>query len=232
MSTVIPTPQFPDVPQQPGVPQLIRSPFAGAGQTPLPILSPAIETFLFRAFLNRAPVWGVFNAQNQKVIGADSVQSLDNRNEWKIPDFPIQDGSFASYNKVIVPFEVSVRLMKTGTLSDRQLFLQQIKQIAGDTNLYTIVSPEVSYLNCNIMRYEVMRRDQRDAYALWEVDLYFRQINQVAAQYSTTQVLNVDTSNAQQPAALPPVNQGLTQPGTPTAAMVTAAKGFLAGVPH
>lgn len=214
------------------MPQVLRSPFAGVGQTPLPILSPTIETFLYRAFLNRAPVWGIFNADNQKVVGADSVLSLDNRNEWKIPDFPIQDGSFASYNKVIIPFEVSVRLVKTGTLSQREQFLQQIKQIAGDTNLYTIVSPEVSYLNCNIMRYEVTRRDNRDAYALWEVDVFFREIKQVQSNYTTAQTLNASVANAQQPAALPAVNQGLTQPGSPTAAMVTAAQGFIAGTPH
>lgn len=215
MGTFVPTPQFPNVPKLPGVPQILRNPLDNnVPGALLPILSPTAETFLFRALFNKAPKWGIYSpSTNLRVVDADSVLSFDNRNEWKVSDFPIQNGQFASYNKVILPFEVSVRFCKTGTLADRQLFLQQIQNIAGDTNLYNVVTPELTYLNCNITRYEVMRRDNRDAFALWEVDVYLRNIQQVTAQFSTTQTLNANTANAQVPQAIPTVNQGITQGG-------------------
>jgi hypothetical protein len=228
-SVFITVPTYPNVPNLLGVPQLVRS--ALFPPTALPVLSPSEQGQVF-ASSQQTPVWGVFNpANNQKVIDADSVQSFDNRNEWKLADFPIQAGQFASYNKVIIPFENSLRFIKTGSLADRQLFLQQIANIAGDTNLYNIVTPEVTYLNVNVLRYEQVRRDQRDAFALWEVDVFFRQINQVNAQYSTTQVLGADTSNAQQPQAKPFINQGLTSATAPPAVATASATAAIAGAP-
>jgi hypothetical protein len=227
---IIPVPVFPNVPNAPGVPQLVRTGLAGF-YTPTPTLGPSVQAPLFNGS-QQPPVWGVFDPNsNLAVIQPDAVFAFDNRNEWKVSDFPVQNGQFATYNKVIIPFEISVRFVKTGTLSTRQQFLKQISDIAGNTNTYNIVTPEVTYLSCNITRYEVTRRDNKDAFALWEVDIYFRQIVQVAAQYSTTQVLGADTTNAQNPAAVPSVNQGVTQSVVPPAAASAAATNAIAGAP-
>ncbi len=198
--------QFPMVPKLPGVPQLARSLLF-----PPPVL-PSLGTqappeVLWHA-VAAAPVWGIFNQAGQQVIIPDNVIDFDNRNEWRVSTYPVQDGGFASFNKVIVPPENSVRMTKAGSQNDRTDFINQIKAIAGDTNLYTILTPEQQYLNCNVVRYEVIRRGAAAAFFLNEVDIFFTTINPVTAQYSST-VAN--TSNASQPSAIPQVNQGLTQ---------------------
>jgi hypothetical protein len=215
--SIIPVSPFPNVPALPGVPQLVRSLLFPAA--PLPNLGETASPTLWAASQG-LPKWGIFNAAGIRVINPDNVFAFDNRNEWRIPDFPIQQGSFASYNKVIIPFELSLRLTKGGSLSDRTAFLKSIETIASDLNLYTVLTPEKSYISVNVIRYEVTRRSSEGAYFL-EVDIFFKQINQVAAQYSTTAV---NTSNAQNPAAVPPVNQGLIQPSSvvPSAATIKA----------
>lgn len=212
---IIPVSPFPNVPQLPGVPQLVRSLLFPP--TPAPQLGQTASTALWVAS-QHLPVWGVFDSAGIQVLNPDNIIAFDNRNEWRIPDYPIQAGSFASYNKVIIPSENSLRFTKGGSQADRASFLRQIADIAGDLNLYTIRTPEVTYASVNVMRYEVTRRGSGGAYYLTEVDVYFRQINQVAAQYSTT-----TTANAQNPAAKPAVNQGQVQPQTNVPAAVVAA---------
>lgn len=202
---IIPVPEFPNVSNLPGVPQLKR---ANAVINTVRLGVSAIQKFLWAA-AKSAPTWGIFDSQNQQVIVPDSILALDKRTEFRVSDFPVQAGSFASYNKVRLPFETSVRMSKGGSQSDRKTFLDSIDAIVGDLNLYTILTPEQTYTNCNITRSEITRRGAGGAFLLTEVDVFFRQIIEVAAQYSTT---SANTSNAQNPPAVPPTNLGNMQP--------------------
>lgn len=209
---IIPVPQFPNVAALPGVPQLVRTIAAYYADLKVTRGVQAAQSALWQAS-KLAPTWGIFNAAGVRVVTPDNVLNFDNRNEWRVSDFPVQKGAFASYNKVLLPPETAVRLTKGGSLSDRKKFLQQIAAIAGDTNLYTILTPETPYVNVNVLRYEVTRRGAEGAYYLSEVDVFFRAVVQVTALYSNT---SANTSNAQQPAAQPATNQGLLQPVTVT----------------
>lgn len=139
------------------------------------------------------------------VVMPDNIVEFGYRNEWNVSDYPVQDGSFASYNKVNNPFEVTLRMTKGGSVSDRQDFLEQIDAIAGTLDLYQIVTPEKTYENCNVIRYEVSRRGVKGAYFLEEVDLVVREIRTVDAQYTTTAV---NTANAKDASAVGVTNQG------------------------
>ena len=198
---------YPDVPAVRGVPQL-RRPLTQNELRVLAFATAAISGRLWQSAKNR-PRWGIFNANNEVVVDPDSFLALDNRNEFRVSDFPVQQGAFASYNKVATPFELVLRLSKAGTLDSRTRFLSDIDAALKTLDLFTIITPERSYLNVNLIRYEVTRRGKDGAYFLTDVDLYFREIREVAAQYSTTQAA---TRNAQQPSARPPVNDGIVQP--------------------
>lgn len=216
-SVFIAVPRFPLVPLLAGVPQLVRSVLFPP--PPLPTIGVQNQGALW-ASSQAGPVWGIFDKNNREVLSQDSTLNFSHRKEWSIPDFPIQRGSYASYNKVSIPGDITERFSKGGSLSDRSAFLKTIDDIAGDLNLYSIVTPERTYIECNIRAYEVTRRDKNAAYFLDDVDIHFRQIRQVTAQYSAT---SASTANAKNPAAVPAVNLGNVQPGT-AVAVKTAAK--------
>lgn len=228
-SVFIPKPQFPTVPALPGVPQLVRQSLLSAQAALLPIQAVLDTGLLIKELAllaaSRPQTWGVFDSNGNKVIDPDSIFAFSDRAEWRLLDYPVEDGAFGTFNKVIVPFENSVRMNKGGSLSDREEFLTSIDNIAGDTNIYQIRTPEKSYLSVNIMRRELIRRSSEGAYFL-EVDLTFRQIQQRTPQYSST---STNTANAQNPAAVPPVNQGnvqlvpLTSAASSTSAQAAAA---------
>jgi len=217
---IIPKPQFPNVPRLPGVPQLLRS--SNFPANPGPVLGTAAAVGALWRALFAQPKWGVYRmvappteedgvptvtvrAQARPVVTPDSVLDFGYRKEYEVSDYPLQDGDFASYNKVAQPYEAYVRFSKGGSVQDREDFLAQIDAIIGTTTLYYILTPERTYINVNPIRHEIIRRGAGGAYFLTEVDLYFREIRSVEAQYTQTAVT---TKNAQNPSALPVQNTG------------------------
>jgi hypothetical protein len=203
---------FPNVPNLPGVPQLARAALGLLTYLPAPTLgTQAPLQALFHATL-AAPVWGVYDSEGNQAIEHDSMRSFDYRAEWAVADFPVQDGGFGSYDKVTRSFDASVTLVKGGSASDRTNFLNDCQTVAGSLNQYQIFTPEKRYLAVNCTRMELSRRETNRAFFL-EVELFFREIREVTAQYSSTAAA---TQNASVPSAEPPANQGPKQPATPT----------------
>ncbi len=221
------TPKFPNVPNLPGVPQIARSllfppsapPTAGTNAT---------SGALWHS-TQAGPTWGVFDSSNAAVLKPDSVQDFGWRQEYKVSNYPVQNGQFASFNKVRVPFESSIIASKGGTLPERVAFLQQVDKIVASLSLYTIITPEKSYLNCNVTRAELMRRGSANA-NYFDVELFFIEISQVSAQYSTTTPGTPSTADSSVASAVPPVNQGLTNAPAPSSSVQSAAVATLAPV--
>lgn len=216
-------PAFPNVPALPGVPQMARSLLSPA--SPPPTLGTAANQDVLWQSTQSAPVWGVFDSTNNLAVNADSVQDMGWRKENRIPNFPIQQGQFGTYNRVGLPSEISVMLSKGSAngngLAARTKFLQEVDALVAQTNinLYTIRTPEKSYVNVSVTRAELSRRGVANANYI-DVELYFIEIAQVTAQYSTAVA---PTPNAAAPSAIPPVNQGLNNPQVPTTAVQQSA---------
>lgn len=227
----IPKPAFPNVPKLPGIPQVARSPNFPVNLGPALTAAAALGA-LWRAVLGR-PTWGVFKqpppivpdesgietvtvtAQLVPVVTVDSVLDFDFRSDFDIPDYPVQDGSFTNVNKVNLPNELSVRLIRNGSERDRSTFLDQVDAICKSLELFQIITPERTYLNVNPYRFEVSRRGGSGAYSITEADLYFREIRTVTAQYTNT---STTTQNAQNPSAQSVQNRGTLSgevPATP-----------------
>lgn len=212
-------PAFPNVANLPGVPQLARSLLVQA-LTP-PALGFAANPDVLWHATQSAPIWGVFDDTGNLVVEPDSVMDFGWRKENRIGNFPIQQGQFGTYNRVGLPFESSITLTKGGDLESRTVFLQQIDALVAQSNinLYTIRTPEKSYVDVSVTRAELSRRGKDNAF-FFDVELYFIEIDQVAAQYSTA---TTPTQDAQTPSAVPPVNQGLNNPQVPTTAVQQSA---------
>jgi len=223
----IPKPPFPNVPQLPGVPQVRRSSLFPASAPPILNIPIAIGR-LWQAFFAQ-PVWGIFEQPEEqpttvgedgietvtvrsqplkRVVTPDSIGEFGYRNEYDTSDYPVQKGGFADYNKVANPFEISLRLRKGGNKDERAKLIEEIEAIVGTTLFYQIMTPERTYRNCNVTRYEISRRGAGGAYYMSEVDIYFKEIREVEAEYSVT---SVATANAASAAALPAINNGIRQ---------------------
>ena len=160
--------------------------------------------------------WGIYLA-NTKVIEPDSIVALDYRREWRLADYPMEQGAFQSYNKVAVPFDVRLRMTKGGKFDVRGDFLDAVEKIAKTLDSYDIVTPDQIYTSVNIVSLGYSRTSNKGL-GLISVDIGLRQIRVTA----TTTFLAVKS-----PAAQDPISGGTVATQAPTTLQslgVTAAK--------
>jgi hypothetical protein len=170
-----------------------------------------------------APRWGIFDASGAMVVSADNVVTVEYRQEWAISDYPLEAGAFESYDKVFVPFDARVRFSRGGSLASRQELLDSVAAIAGDLNLYDVVTPEQVYQGANII-HQSTGRAARDGVGLVKVDVWLQQVKaNAAASFSTPQASSVAPITSPKAAsATSTKNDGTRQLTAPTADQAAA----------
>ena len=227
-------PEFPSVPNLPGVPSLLRSPLAAAAVT---ALSPLISSFLGTF----SQVWGVFDAGGNAVVTPDTFLGIEYTNSRRIANFPVEQGSFSAYNKVNDPFVGAVRMAVGGTLADREQFLQDLQTLADSLDLYTLVTPEASYSNVNMERFDY-RRETRNGAGIIVANCHFVEIRQAQTAYNgltsvpsaylsnpTTSTGLIDPSKVTSPMAAAVSSMGMVSPQVCSAPVVQTVQSAVAG---
>lgn len=172
----LPVPKFPNVPALPGVPPLLRN-LATTALAPITVLT-GDALGLGGPFTG--PDWGIFDDSGNAVIEADSCVAVEIMGEYRVADYPIEQGGFESYNKVTVPYDARVQLCRGGAETDRIAFLNQIRTAAKALDLYTVTTPEQTYVNANIVHFD-FRRTARQGATLITADVWLREIRVATA---------------------------------------------------
>lgn len=209
---------FPDIPAVGGVPLIPRS----LSEPPVGRLALGVlQGILWRSFQIDLR-WGIFDKNGKSLgnpqsflslllsaigIGQElSTKSVEYSKETRISDFPVERGGFAAYNKVELPAEARVTLCLSGSESDRQAFLVAIDTAVKSTDFYSVVTPEVTYINYSIEYYNYQRRNDRGANLLI-VELGLKEIREVSATVTAKQAQSVSAST--------PEDNGKVQPQVP-----------------
>lgn len=229
---------FPDVPNSPGVPPLPRLPSAaGAAKMGLGLLEGLIWNIL-----QVQTQWGIFdssgnalgNPANFTGLAGNALQALgisstlstgavEYSKETRVSDFPVERGGFASYNKAESPAYPVVTMCYQANEADRAAFLIAIDTACKSTNLYNVVTPEVTYVNYTLERYNYQRRSSRGV-TLLILEIHLKEIRQVSAAY--IQQIN----NPQNPGATPATDSGIVQPQTPNVSTLQSLSKALSGL--
>lgn len=155
----------------------------------------------------RAP-WGLYIGFIPVVV-ADTVTAFGFQQEFDISDYPIENGEFASYNKVYRPFEGTIRFVAGGNLLRRQALLDSVAAIIGSTSLFNIVTEDAVYQSVNPVTYSYQQA-AGDGVGLIKVDLKARQVKVTGPLVTSIIPSPSDPSVAAQ------LNDGTVQPLTPT----------------
>lgn len=136
--------------------------------------------------------WGIFNEFGIPILLADNVTSLKYSNTAKISQAPIENGSFASYNKVQDPYKATVQMTKgSGGTFERGAFIAQLEILANSTLKFHIITPEYVYVNACIVGYDTSR-EASDGAQLIKVNLHLEEIREVIVRYAVEEVKNPD----------------------------------------
>lgn len=142
------------------------------------------------------------------ISNSASFNSMEFTKEFRVSNFPVEDGGFASYNKVGLPGEAVVTLCMGGSEADRKSFLDSIDGACGSTNLYDIKTPTATYINYSINRYSYSRRSESGAQLLI-VTLEISEVKFVTSVRTTVE--EKKKINAKKPEGASPKDSGITQ---------------------
>lgn len=165
------------------------------------------------------PKWGLFNTDGSIALQPDSIVSLEFSREWRIPDYPVEQGSFESYNKVILPSETRIRMTKGGSDTDRYHFLGQLSALAKSLTLLSISMPEGKMIQgVNILHFN-LNRTSTNGVGLVTVDVALKEVRVTAT---------AAFSNTAQPSGADQTNTGTVQPQNPTDTRAAALQNIAA----
>ena len=129
-------------------------------------------------------VWGLVNEFGVPILLSDSVKNVDYTNSSTISKFPIEKGSFSSYNKVTDPRFLSVQLIKwKGTKLEKSAWLALLELYANSTLKFHVVTPEYLYRNYNITRLAYMRDNTSIQMITASIDL--EEVREVQLEFGT-----------------------------------------------
>jgi hypothetical protein len=209
----IPYPSIPNIPGI-GLPQLPQPP-AGFSLPSLPSLP--VDTSSLdpsdTTSLDNTPTWSITDTSGKSLLQPDSVIDFEYRGEMKIPTYPIEGGSFQSYNKVPIPYDIRMTVACNGNgQQTRDEFLSACKALRESLGIAVINTPDDVYDSVNMIHFDY-RREARQGVTLLLVQLWFQEIRvapatAIAAPSQTNPVAGTPTPS--------------TAPSPPTTAPSTA----------
>ena len=151
--------------------------------------------------------WGIFSGGSQVVV-AETVRSFDFRQSWPISTYQTEEGGFQSFDKIEMPFEQRVEFMTGGDDAAKQALLDSVAAIAGDLNLYDVVTPTAVYTSCNVTRYDYDRKNENGV-GLLKVTVHLIEVRvNATTQFGTATPI----TNAKEPGSNSAADNGTAQP--------------------
>lgn len=177
---------YPDVPALPGVPPLPRLPSSGVSLAQLASTASAPTQAVPQGYSAATSSWQITNTSGAVLLTPDSVLEFEYRGEMKIPTYPVEQGSFQSYNKVYVPFDARMTCACNGNgAMTREAFLGTIEALRQSLELVSIVTPDEIYQPCNLIHVDY-RRHARNGATMIVAQLWFQEIRDYGPATITT----------------------------------------------
>lgn len=142
--------------------------------------------------------WTINNASGERVVEFTSFISMDFRDEYTVVTGPVEEGSFASYNKVASPLEIDCSLGIEGDDNTLNTALDALNLLAASTDIVSLVTPETEYYNLNLKSVSYRRRREDGLGVLW-LDLKLIEVRQVEAQYTNVKLAEKKNRGKVQP---------------------------------
>jgi hypothetical protein len=170
----------------------------------------------------RAGDWMILASDHSPAIIPDTVPRFEYRGEARVSDYPMEQGAFASYNKVATPFDIRMVMVCSGlnfaqniaqtikgatglnigqNLMQKPAFLDTLDYMLATTDLFSIVTPDRTYNSVNLEHYDYKRETSSGATMLI-VEAWFREVRITGAATYTSGGVRSNSPSAASPVGL------------------------------
>lgn len=194
---------FPWAPGDPQMQEINPQPWTNPGEdpemqeiNPQPWANPGAPAAVQQMSALPTPMqeqWGLYTQGSNPVpvLDVDTVMELKFADSSKVSDFPVEKGSFASYNKVIAPYQPKIKVLvgsskdgQTSSQTRMQALLEDLFSEVRSTNIYDLHLPETFYEGVTVEKYDYKRTSTKGR-GMLEVDITLMQVLEVTPQSTT-----------------------------------------------
>lgn len=156
--------------------------------------------------LTLLPIWGIYEAGSSTTLAVevDSVQDVSISEESDVPDYRLQTGSFASYNKIVQPKEIKLTITKGGSDLERQALVNWLQQNVNQPTVYDILTADAVFQKLTLKDYEY-ERTADNGMDLIVAQCSFLEVREAPEQYYDAQQGVASTQNTGDIDAIPTV---------------------------
>ncbi len=149
--------------------------------------------------------WLILDESGGDAIEFTSFVDIEYTNEGKALTYPVEKGSFASYNKVQNPGAIRVTLGKQGTEFEFDAVLTSLDTYQREAVILSVATPATFYNDYTLESYSY-RRTRDSGAGLLIVELRLQEVKEVATQTRTDVI-----TKPKNPSSSGKTNTGKTQ---------------------
>ncbi len=149
---------YPDVPAEPGVPAVFRAEDDSSrpGQE-RSTLGRLVESIF------GVPQWGLYRSLRRPALVFDTFLGITFKHETEVAQAKIENSKVSPFNKTEKAWEVIVTLAHSGYEASRSAMLEDLERMVRGTELYSIVTPEITYPSVTLKTYSYERGEKNGA---------------------------------------------------------------------
>lgn len=162
--------------------------------------------------------WCLVSEHGGPVVNFTSFLELDVQNQGKVLSYPVEQGSFASYNKAEEAADLLVKLGSQGLPYKHEVIISTLKKFQREAVKLSVISPFNFWPSMTLESFSHSHKREAGATML-VVDLRLIEVREVVSQ--TT---NVTITKPRNPTSAPTKNGGKVQPVTEAEAKAPGAE--------
>ena len=160
---------------------------------------------------NDSPEYYLTEAESSAIaVEFSRVMDLEMTAEGKVVSTPIEQGSFASYNKVASPTGIRATLAVEGELGDLQSVVERLFELIDGTELVNFVTPVREFQKYTLEKFSYQQAAEKGVNVLY-VEINLSEIKEVEPQYTDTKAPPISQKGAKNPANASTIDKGRQQ---------------------
>lgn len=126
--------------------------------------------------------WTLLKDDGSEGINFTSLIEIDVRSAGEVCAFPVEEGSFASYNKVEEALSINIVLARSGDKEDQEETLKQLTEFKESTDLLALSMPTAFYDNLSLESFNYSKS-------------YGQGVNYLIAELELKEIREVETAS-------------------------------------
>ena len=137
----------------------------------------------------KTPTWTLQTEDGSTAVDFDVFLEMEFVSQNQVAVEPIEQGSFADYNKHDSPKEITVTLACTKIYSEQQPVLETLDKLAASVQKVSLITPSSEYKNLNIEGYGYARKEDSGA-GMLVIELKLIEIREVEVKETAVVATN------------------------------------------